>query len=885
MPQPGQASQPPPPAASRDIRQYFNNNMNISTGDSEAPQEVSSASEILSDHQSSDDDDREEVEGMELEDSEESRKRRHSEDDSEEEVLRQPGNGSLLTNTSIRPRLSEVASPELTSTPDRLIDQAMANIRETTARVASDLPPVEESPQQSTSAYQDSSSASNIHRVQDVVDGIVNITRNVIHAPENSLSMTWDNEGLPTLQMISPRPVPNLTLSPVPTIPISPPPHSAPAPGLVQDVEEADMSLQTNTQDDMDMITVLKESFKETFQGAYKMFEDKIISNMTQFDGKVFQARKEMMENRKKIIRVETDLRVVSDAKDELAVELGNHTGHINRLEEGVHTIQVKVGLLEAMQERITALEAAAANMGAPANMDAPPTPASVTPAASASNSLTEDECKRLRLMAKRDEEGYYMSTLQLRGFYPPTNISKGSRGAAAGILRMMGVEDVLTDVVAVLFKDNNTKLRLTFFNTATCLKNLSYLNSSSRFCISNGESPPFKYSQLTPPRYEEQRKQLFDKAFAMRDQGITFRHVFVIRNDSLCLRISKKGERDTFISYSPPEETSTPSASTDQAAESMEIDETPDNQKCPICFDTLKDGSLSYLGCLHVFHSGCIKTSLEKTLDCPVCKQQDQEAPSLLQCHYCIQDRIRSPQAEDGFLVLSRKCGHLHTSECQTMHRFPIEDQFPLCPSSLEPLINSDVPGCRSCSRNLSSTDLSDRLLTKITFYPQISSFLDLTTVPTAAPDAPVPVAPAPVPVPDALARPEVPLVVDALPAQARINPTQDARPRGTVRNEPLQRDRRPQPRQQTRPQPLIHSLPAQDRRPANPRPRSSHPPRSYAETTSQSRASHGNTNVQQRSHQATGSNVQALGQRDRARHVRPPLLPTARAEDRRRR
>ena len=875
-PQPGQASQPPSSSSSssRDIRQYFNNNMNITTvsgDDSDAPQDVVSASEILSDHQSiSDDDDRgeeEEVgdEDMELEDSEESRKRRHSADNSEEEELRQPGNGSLLTNTSIRPRLSEVASPDLTSTPAR-IDQAMANVRETTARAVPDLPPLNDIPQQSS--YQDSSSASNIHRVNDLVEGIVNITRNVIHAPDNSLAMTWDNEGLSPLQMVSPLPVP--------TLPPSPSPNTAPSPGPVQDEQDAVMSPQDNTQDDIDMVTVLKESFKESFEGAYRMFEDKMISNMTQFDGKVYQCRKEMVENRRKISRLETDLRMVSDAKDEIAVELGNHTGHINRLEEGVHTIQVKIGLLEAMQERITALEAAAANMGAL------PTPASSNSAITASNSLSEDECKRLRMIAKRDEEGYYMSTLQFRGFYPPTNISKGNRGAAAAILRMMGVEDLLTDVVAVHFKDNNTKLRLTFINTPTCLRNLSYLNGASRYCINNGESPPFKYSQLTPPRFEDQRKKLFDMAFEMRDQGIIFRQVFVIRNDSLCLRISKKGERDTFLSSPPPDDTNSPAASTDQAAEIMEVDDTtPDNQKCPICFDSLKDGPLSYLGCLHVFHSGCIKTSLEKTLDCPVCKQQDQEAPSLLQCHYCIEDRLQCPQAEDNFLVLSRKCGHLHTSHCQTRHRVPIQDQFPLCPSSLEPLISSNVPGCRSCSRNLSSTDLSDRLLTKVNFYPQISSFLDLSTVPApVAPAQPT----APVPAPDTPAR-AVPRVAEALPAQARIIPTQDARPRGTVRNGPSQRASRPQPRPQPRQQPLIQPMPAPDRRQTNPRPRSTLPLRSYAETTAQTRSPHSNANGQQRSHQASGSNEQSLGQRDRTRHAGSPLLLPARAEDRRRR
>ena len=239
---------------------------NISTsGDSDAPQDVVSASEIVLDHQTSSDEDNEEEvmgdENMEMEDSEESRKRRHSEDDSEEEEFRQPGNGSLLTNTSIRPRLSEVASPDLTSTPGR-IDQVMSNVRETAARAVPDLPPIDETPQQSTSSYQDSSSASNIHRVQGVVEGIVSIARNVIHAADNSLSMTWDNEGLPPLQMHSPLPVP--------TLPLSPSPNTALSPGPVQDEQEADISPQVNTQDDFDMVTVLKDSFKESFEGAYK---------------------------------------------------------------------------------------------------------------------------------------------------------------------------------------------------------------------------------------------------------------------------------------------------------------------------------------------------------------------------------------------------------------------------------------------------------------------------------------------------------------------------------------------------------------------------------------------------------------------------------------
>ena len=136
-------------------------------------------------------------------------------------------------------------------------------------------------------------------------------------------------------------------------------------------------------------------------------------------------------------------------------------------------------------------------------------------------------------MCVKRDEEQYCMSTIQLRGFYPPTNTGIRSRSAAASILCMMGAEDVLNKFTSVHFKDNVSKHRLTFTNSIVCLRNLSYLNESRRFCINNGETPPYKSSQLTPPRFEEQRKQLFDKAFEIRNEGVVFRHVFIIRNST----------------------------------------------------------------------------------------------------------------------------------------------------------------------------------------------------------------------------------------------------------------------------------------------------------------------------------------------------------------
>ena len=76
-------------------------------------------------------------------DTAENRKRRHQ-SDSPDDSTRPPGDGSLLTNTSMNPirrtRLStaEMSSPALTSTPDR-VDIQMASIRGATAAVAPEL--------------------------------------------------------------------------------------------------------------------------------------------------------------------------------------------------------------------------------------------------------------------------------------------------------------------------------------------------------------------------------------------------------------------------------------------------------------------------------------------------------------------------------------------------------------------------------------------------------------------------------------------------------------------------------------------------------------------------------------------------------------------------
>ena len=95
---------------------------------------------------------------------EESRKRRHSDDDSSMDI-RSPGQGSLLTNTSIpiRQRLSAVSSSD-PPTPDT-IDQVMHDIRATSMQVT--LPTIPD--EDLNPDPNDHTTAANVIRVQEAV--------------------------------------------------------------------------------------------------------------------------------------------------------------------------------------------------------------------------------------------------------------------------------------------------------------------------------------------------------------------------------------------------------------------------------------------------------------------------------------------------------------------------------------------------------------------------------------------------------------------------------------------------------------------------------------------------------------------------------------------
>ena len=108
------------------------------------------------------------MENMEMStEDEESRKRRHSDDETAD--IRSPGQGSLLTNTSIpiRQRLSAMSASD-PPTPDT-IGQAMQKIRGSSMQVT--LPTMEE--EDLIPDPNDHSTSANVNRVPDTVTRIV----------------------------------------------------------------------------------------------------------------------------------------------------------------------------------------------------------------------------------------------------------------------------------------------------------------------------------------------------------------------------------------------------------------------------------------------------------------------------------------------------------------------------------------------------------------------------------------------------------------------------------------------------------------------------------------------------------------------------------------
>ena len=646
--------------------------------------------------------------GMDMETSaedEESRKRRHS-DDEDTADIRSPGQGSLLTNTSIpiRQRLNTMSASD-PPTPDT-IGQVMQEIRASSMQVT--LPTMEE--EDLLPDHNDHSTSANVNRVQDTVTGIVNLTRRVIHT-ETQEAMTWDPEdiGAPSLPMVSPLSRPNIA-SPPPARPV----------------------LTPNPISEATIIDTLKDSFKSFFDDAYKQFETKVLATVSEHDRLIVSQSQLIKENSDKINDNTTEISNIDSRISEVQREVESISratdrstniveGHIQRLDEGAQVVRDQLQLLQTLQDKVTELEAKV-NQG-PRNI----------PHREESNAgephLTPEELSKIRKKIQMDDDHYYFSTLQFKRFTPPrrgTDIR--SRHEARQILKLIDGEDVVSTAKFIKFSADLTSLRLTFDNPKVCAETLSYLSGLCSHIKRSGHQPSLHFAQLTPPRFTEQRQALNSMAKKMKEDGEITRFSFTMRNQTLCLRTGRQGYPDKIIPFKPNEHVP------------METDE---DVTCLICLQDLAGGDIAYMDCKHVLHKLCLVTSLERSIGCPVCKVQT-DLMADLKCQKCISDinegviDAGNPQdpiiadPEDPQLVLSRKCGHLHRYQCQALYMSTLQDQFPLTPVGTTDICQSNVPGCLSCqeagqsqSANLHSTVLHNLTHTSRTraYMPELNT------------------------------------------------------------------------------------------------------------------------------------------------------------------
>ena len=196
------------------------------------------------------------------------------------------------------------------------------------------------------------------------------------------------------------------------------------------------------------MVDTLKDSFKSFFEEAYKKFEDKILTTVSEYDRKMDAQSQVIKNNTDKIneniagisnldIRVsavEKEVEALTMAKDQTNNDVQQNSAHIQRLDEGAQVVNNQLQLLQTLQSKINELEAKI-SQGAPN----PPPREEGNPG----DILTPEELTKIRKKIQMDDDNYYFSTLQFKRFAPPrrgTDIR--SRYEARQILKIIDAED-----------------------------------------------------------------------------------------------------------------------------------------------------------------------------------------------------------------------------------------------------------------------------------------------------------------------------------------------------------------------------------------------------------------------------------------------------------
>ena len=166
------------------------------------------------------------------------------------------------------------------------------------------------------------------------------------------------------------------------------------------------------------------------------------------------------------------------------------------------------------------------------------------------------------------------------------------------------------------------------------------------------------KFSRLTPPRFGEQRKTLYEKVRVMKNDGRFDRFYFAAINDELVIKATKDGQVLIITA-------------TDQD-EAMDTDQ-PQQTAAALCIicqtpftNTVQTQAMI---CGHRFRANCLRTSLATNLRCPNCRNTPIAFdPARIDCLRCLSYPDGERIATTTFSV-SHKCKHIHRIRCQSEH------------------------------------------------------------------------------------------------------------------------------------------------------------------------------------------------------------------------
>ena len=627
-------------------------------------------------------------------DTSENRKRTRQDSIMGEDIQHHPQSDSLIANSSLlqdsdeentvrRRRISSdfaTIPASNSSTPNIMesVQQQMSEIRTAAMdqRESILLANLQPTPDVYTN---DRSSVAESHNLALMVHGIQAITNAAANVPSDANTLQWDDSdtGLPSNQMVDPRPLPaipefdtdivddnigsligarskNPPRAESPREPSPPPPF---------DAFRSEMLASRRS--------IVQEQLSSSCEAIVTRMTDAIrdYAADTENSNQATQVKIDDINSRLVILTDE-----VENDNREIFGELAEHTATIDRLDTNLQMIRNSRNpriednqVVQNLLQRIEVLENRQAQQ-----------------------MLSEESLKRIERKMKAEEDSYYMRTLSLTGYN--TNMVKASRRSSArDILKIIGSEDIMNAITDVSFSQDKSSMRITFPTIAEYNAIIHYLAQNINQIKNSGHDPIISFKMIVPPRFHKVRKDLNMLAREKKREGQIDRWVFVIIKDELCLKVSKKGKRDEILKLPP---TLDISASEDE----METDNSP--ARCPICLiDFNDDAPISVYRCGHLFHSQCLRISLANSLKCPSCRSIPAEASmDRVQCNRCSNNIAREDTSSS--LLLTRKCFHLHVDSCQRDYLASLTNEFPNTPEGLEALLaDESVKGCYSCN------------------------------------------------------------------------------------------------------------------------------------------------------------------------------------------